>query len=187
MWELDHKKGWAPKNGCFWTVVLKKTLENPLDSKIKLVNPKGNQPRVFTGRTDAKAPILWPPDVMSQLTGKDPAAGKDWRQEKWVAEDDIVRWHYWLSGRKFEQTQGESEGQRSLGRCSPWGHRVRHNLVTKQQVRTTIVTKTQYKSGFLKSCFCHLISVTLGKSMNIWVFSIKENNNLCPNLLHGII
>ena len=83
--EFDHKEGWVLKNWCVWTVVLKKTLESPLDSKeIKSVNPKGNQPWIFTGRTDAeaKAPILWPPDANSQLTGKDPDVGKDWRQEK---------------------------------------------------------------------------------------------------------
>ena len=77
MWELDHKEGWALKNWCFWTVVLEKTLESPLDSKIKPVNPKGNQPWIFIGRTDAEAPIIWPPDAKSRLTGKDPDAGKD--------------------------------------------------------------------------------------------------------------
>ena len=85
MWELDHKEGWAPKNWCFWSVVLEKTLESPLDCKeIKPVNPKGNQSWIFIGRTDteAEAPILWPPDAKSWLTGTDPDAGKDWRQEK---------------------------------------------------------------------------------------------------------
>ena len=84
MWELDYKESWAPKNWCFWTVVLKKTLESPLDCKeIKPVNPKGNQPWIFIERTDAEAeaPILWPPEVKNWLTGKDPDAGKDWRQE----------------------------------------------------------------------------------------------------------
>ena len=87
MWELDHKEGWAPKNWCFWTVVLEKTLESPLDWKeIKPVNPKGNQCWIFIGRTDAEAeaPIIWPPDGKSWLTGKDPDAGKDWRQEKGI-------------------------------------------------------------------------------------------------------
>ena len=93
MWELDHKEGWAPKNWCFPTVVLEKTLESPLNNKeIKPVNPKGNQPWIFIGRVDAEAPILWPPDVKSQLTGKDPDAGKDWRQEeKGMTEDEMVR------------------------------------------------------------------------------------------------
>ena len=93
MWELDHKNGWVPKNWCFWTVVLEETLESPLDCKeIKLINSKWNQPWIFIGRTDAKATILWPPDVKNQLTGKDPDAGKDWKQEeKGTAEDEIVR------------------------------------------------------------------------------------------------
>ena len=93
MWELDHKEDWAPKNWCFWTIVLKKTLESPLDSKeIKLVNPKGNQLWIFIGRTDAEAeaPILWPPDATSWLIEKDPDARKDWRQEEnREAEDEM--------------------------------------------------------------------------------------------------
>ena len=104
MWELDHKESWAPKNWCFW-IVLEKTLESFLDSKeIKPVNPKGNQPWIFIGRTDAEAeaPILWPPDVKSQLTGKDPDSGEDWRQEeKEVTEDEMVGWHHWFNGHEF--------------------------------------------------------------------------------------
>ena len=102
---LDRKEGWAPKNWCFWTVVLDKTLESPLDSKeIKPVDPKGNQSWVFVGRTDAEAetPILWPPDVKSQLIGKDTDAGKDWGQEKGATEDAMVGWHHWLNGCAFE-------------------------------------------------------------------------------------
>ena len=92
MWELDQKEGWELKHWCFWIVVLEKTLEGPLDSKeIKPVNPKGNQPWIFIRRTDAKAPILGPPDLKSRLTGKDPDAGKDWKQEeKGAAEDEMV-------------------------------------------------------------------------------------------------
>ena len=94
MWELDYEEGWAPKNSCFWTVVLGKTLDSPLDcKKIKLVNPKRNQTWIFIGRTDAeaKAPILWPPDSKSSLIEKEPDAGKDWRQkEKGAAEEEII-------------------------------------------------------------------------------------------------
>ena len=96
MWELDYKEGWAPKNWCFWTVVLEKTLESPLDSKdIKPANPKGDQSWIFTGRTDAEAeaPIIWPPEAKSWLIGKDPDAGKDWRQEKGMTEVGMVGWH----------------------------------------------------------------------------------------------
>ena len=95
MWELDYKESWAPKNWCFWTVALEKTLESPLDWKeIQLVNPKGSQSRIFIGRTDAEAetPILWPTDAKSQLIGKDSDAGEDWGQkEKGVAENEMVR------------------------------------------------------------------------------------------------
>ena len=106
LWELDHKEGWAPKNWCFWTVVLEKTLEIPLDWKeIKAVNPKGNQPWIFIGMTDAEAeaPILWPPDAKSWHIGKVPDAGKDWGQkEKRTTEDNMVGWHHWLKGHEFE-------------------------------------------------------------------------------------
>ena len=106
MWELDYKESWAPKNWYFWTVVLEKTLESPLDrKKIQPVHPKGNQSWIFTGRTDAEAeaPIFWPPDVKNWLTGKDPDAGKDSRwEEKGTTEDQIVRWHYWCDGHEFE-------------------------------------------------------------------------------------
>ena len=121
MWELDH---WALKNWCFQTVVLEKTLESPLDSKeIKPVNPKGNQPWIFTGRTHAetKAPILWPPDMKSWLTGIDPDPGKDWGQkEKRAAEDEMVRWDHQLNRHECEQARGDAEGQRSLVCCRPW-------------------------------------------------------------------
>ena len=122
MWGLDHKKSWAPKNRFFWTVVLEKTRESPLDSKeIKPVNPKGNQSWIFFGRTDveAEAPILWPPDVKSWLIRKDPDAGKDWRQEeKGLTEDEMVRWHHWLNAHEFEQALGVDDGQGSLECCS---------------------------------------------------------------------
>ena len=106
MWELDHKEGWALKNWCFWTVVLEKTHESPLDCKeIQPVHPKGNQSWIFIGTTDAEAetPILWPPDVKNWLIWKDPDAGKDWRQEeKGVTQDEMVGWHHWLNGHEFE-------------------------------------------------------------------------------------
>ena len=127
MWELDHKESWAPKNWCFWTVVLEKTLESPLDSKeIKSVNPKGNQSWIFIGRTDAEAetPILWLPDTNNWFIGKDPDAGKDWRrEEKRVTEDEMIGWHYWLDGHEFEQVLGVGDVQRSLACCSLWGHK----------------------------------------------------------------
>ena len=110
MWELDYKESWAPKNWCFWTVVLEKTLESPLDCKeIQPVHPKEDQSWVFIGRTDAKAetPILWPPHAKSWVIWKDPDAGKDWGQEeKGTTEDEMVGWHHWLSGHRFGWTPG---------------------------------------------------------------------------------
>ena len=105
MWELDCKESWAPKNWCFWTVVLEKTLESPLDCKeIQPVHPKGDQSLVFIGRTDVEAetPILGPPDVKNWLIWKDPDAGKDWRREKGTTEDEMVGWHHQLNGHEFE-------------------------------------------------------------------------------------
>ena len=127
MWELDHKEGWALKNWCFWTVMLEKTLESPLNSKeIKLVNWKGNQPWIFIGRTDAEveAPILWPSDAKNWLIEKHPDAGKDWRQEKkGTTEDEMVGLHPWLYGHEFEQALGVGDGQRGLACCGSWGRK----------------------------------------------------------------
>jgi len=123
MWELDYKESWAPKNWCFWTVVLEKTLESPLDCKeIQPVHPKGNQPWIFIGRTDAEAetPVLWPPDAKNWVFGKDPDAGENLRQEeKGTTEDKVVGWHHWLGGHEFEQAPGVGGGQGSLACCSP--------------------------------------------------------------------
>ena len=106
MWELDHQEVWAPRNWCFWIVVLEKTLESALDCKeIQPVHPKGDQSWVFIGRThvEAETPILWPPDEKSWLIWKDPDAGKDWRQEeKGMTEDEMVGWHHQLNGHEFE-------------------------------------------------------------------------------------
>ena len=106
MWELDYKESWAAKNWCFWTVVLEKTLESPLNCKeIQPVHPKGDQSCIVIGRTDAEAetPLLWPPDAKNWLIWKDPDAGKDWRwEEKGTAKDEMVGWHHWLNGHEFE-------------------------------------------------------------------------------------
>ena len=134
MLELDYKESWAPKNWCFWTVVLEKTLESPLDCKeIQSVHPEGYQSWIFIGRTDAEAeiPILWPPDVKSWLVGRDPDAGKDWRQEeKGTTEDEMDGWYHCLNGHEFDQAP-VGDGQGSLACCSPWSHRVRHDWVTQ--------------------------------------------------------
>ena len=125
MWELDCEEGWAPKNWCFWTVVLEKTLESSLDCKeVQPVHPKGDQSWLFIGRTDAKAetPVVWPPHAMSWLTGKDSDAGRDWGQEeKGTREDEMARWHHQLDGYEFEWTPGVGDGQGGLACCNSWG------------------------------------------------------------------
>ena len=123
--ELDYKESWVLKNWYFWTVVLEKTLESPLDCKeIQPVHPKGNQSWIFIGRTDfeAKTPILWPPDSKNQLIGKDLDAGKDWRQEeKGMTEDEMVGWHQRHNGHEFEEAPEAGDGQGGLACCSPRG------------------------------------------------------------------
>ena len=137
MWELDYKESWAPENWWFWTVVLEKMLQNPLDYKeIKPVNPKGNQSWIFIGRIDAEVetPIFWPPDVKNWFIEKDPDAEKDWKQEeKGMAENEMVGWHHQLNVNEFEQTPWDGEGQGSLARCSPWGHKESSKTSIKQQ------------------------------------------------------
>ena len=123
--ELDHEESWALKNWYFWTVVLEETLETPLDcKKIQPVHPKGDQSRVFIGRTDAEAemPIFWPPCVKSWLIGKDPDAGKDWGQEeKGTIENEMAGWHHRLDGHGFGLTPGVGDGQGGLACCDTWG------------------------------------------------------------------
>ena len=133
IWELDYKESWAPKNWCFWTVVLEKTVESPLNCKEIQPVHSGDQPWDFFGRTDVEAetPILWPPNVKSWLIGKDLDVGKDWWQEKGTSEDGMVRWHHRLNGHEFESTLGVGDGQGVLACGSPWGRRVRHNWVTE--------------------------------------------------------
>ena len=153
MWELDHKESWALKNWCFWTVVLEKTLESPLNCKeIKPVNPKGDQPWIFIGKTDAEAegPILWPPDAKKWLIGKDPDVGKEWRQEeKGMTEVRVVGWHHRLDGHEFEQAPGVGDGQGSLALLQSMGsQRVRHDLPTE------LNWTTRYKSVHM---FCFFL------------------------------
>ena len=163
MWELDHKEGWALKNWYFWTLVLGKTLKSPLDSKeIKAINPKGNQPWIFIGRTDAEAAalILWPPDAKNWLIGKDADAGKDWMQEEKVVSNKMVGWHHWLKGHEFEQTPRDSEGQGSLTWCSPWGHKESDRTERLNWTKSSQILETERKmwlpgpgiEGEMESC-----------------------------------
>ena len=138
MWELDCEESWALKNWCFWTVVLEKTLESPLDCKeIWPVHPKGDQFWVFIGRTDAKAetPILWPPHAKSWLIGKDSDAGRDWGQEeKGMTEDEMAGWHHWLDRHEFEWIPGVGDGEGGLVCCDSWG---RKELDTTERLNWT--------------------------------------------------
>ena len=127
MWELGYKESWVPKNWCFWTVVLEKTLESPLNcKKIQSVHPKGDQSWVFIGMTDVEAETskLWPPDAKSWLIGKDPGAGRDWgKEEKGTTEDEMVGWHHRHNGHEFGWAPGVGDGQGGLACCSLWGHK----------------------------------------------------------------
>ena len=151
LWELDHKEGWVSKKWCFQTVVLEETFESPLSSKeIKPINPKGNQPCTFIGRTgaEAEAPILWPPNSKSWHIGKHSDAGKDWGQEeKGAKEDETIEYHHWLNGHEFEQTLGDSEGQGRLACCSLRGHK--KSNTTEQQLQivelNSIIKLLRYK------------------------------------------
>ena len=132
MWELDHKENWVPKNWCFWTVVLERTL-SPLNCKIKPVNPKGNQSWIFIGRIDVEveAPICCPPDVKNWLLGQDPDAGKDWRQETGMTENEMFGWHNWLDGHESASSRswwwiGKPGALQSVGL-----QRVRHDWATE--------------------------------------------------------
>ena len=155
MWELDYKETWLLKNWCFWTVLLEKTLESPLDYReIQPVHPKGNQSWIFIGRTDAEAetPILWPPGAKNWLTGKDPDVGKDWRwEEKGTREDEMVGWHHWLNRHEFESTLGVGDGQEGLVCCIPWGLK---ELDTTEWLNWTVWQPT----GFLLPQTLHIPS-----------------------------
>ena len=139
MWELDHKEDWARRIDAFklWCW---RSLESPLDCKeIQPVNPKGNQPWMFIGRTDAEAPILWTHDVKNRLFGKDPDAGKDWgQQEKGATEDGMVGWHHRLNGHESEQTPGDSRRQKRLVWCSPWSHKESDTTERMNNNRATV-------------------------------------------------
>ena len=155
MWKLDSKENW-----CFWTVVLEKTLESPLNNKeIEPVNPKWNQSWIFIGRTDAEAEALrlWPLDVKNWLTGKDPDAGKDWRQEETgTTEDEMVGWHHWLNGHESEQAPGVDDGQGSLACCSSWSGK--GSDTTKLLNRTYLTFSLAILSAFL--WVLHVCSLT---------------------------
>ena len=177
MWELDGKESWVPKNWCFWTVMLEKTVESPLDCKeIQPVHPEGDKSWVFTGRTDAEAetPILWPPHVKSWLIGKDPNAGKDWGQEeKGTTEDEMPGWHHWLIGHGFGWTPGVGDGLGDLACCSSWGRKEsdmseRLNWTESSPLHPLALTIT--------------VGVSVSMSFGLFVFEIPAISNITQYL-----
>ena len=173
MWELDCEERWAPKNWCFWTVVLEKTLANLLDCKeIQPVHPKGNQSWLFIGRTNAEAetPIFWPPHVKSWLIGKAPDAGRDWGQEeKGMTEDEMAGWQHRLNGHEFGWTPGVGDGQGGLVCCDSWGHRVRHDWAT--ELNWTVSLQIEIYSSLYIALNASGLKVVLKiiLSLSIWI------------------
>ena len=193
IWELYCKESLAPKNWCFWTVVLEKTLESPLDCKeIQPVHPKGYQSWVFIGRTDAEAetPILWPPDMKNWLIWKDPDDGKDWRwEEKGTTEDAMFGWHHQLNRHEFEQGLGAGEGQGGLACCSPWGHKVGHNWVSELN-RTDQVFKAESFLLVPVLVWVKLTAAAVGRGCRLfgWLFEIsRQGLCLSPHLIRALV
>ena len=180
--ELDHKESWAPKNWCFWTVVLEKTLESPLDCKeSKPVNPKGNQSWIFIGRADAEAeaPILWPPDAKNWLIRKDPDAGKDRRQEeKGMTEDEMVRWHPRLNGHEFKQALGVGGGQGSLASCSTWGRKESDTTEWLNWIWLLLDHET-FRGALGSHCLPFGISACK-QSVQLYHYVLAEHKTICP-------
>ena len=172
MWKLDCKKTWAPKNWCFWTVVLEKTLESPLDCKeIQPVHSEGDQPWHFFGRNDAKAetPIGCPPNAKHWLIWKDPDAGKDWgREEKGMTEDEMVGWHHRLDGHGFGWTPGVGDWQGGLACCSSWGHK--ESDMTKQ-MNWLLVTSVSFLPLLYVTMWTSLGVPGCGEHIGVWLLS----------------
>ena len=166
MWELDCEEGWVPKNWCFWTVVLEKTLESLLDCKeIHPVHSEGDQPWDFFGGNDAKAEtqVLWPPHAKSWLIGKDSDAGRDWGQEeKGMTENEMAGWYHWLNGHESEWTLGVGDGQGGLSCCDSWGHKE---------------SDTTERMNWLMQAapMCQCWTTHMGKTVYL------TDKNLCPN------
>ena len=164
MWELDCEESWAPKNWCFWTVVLEKTLESPLDCKeVQPVHPKGDQSWVFVGRTDVEAenPILWPPHAKSWLIGKDSDAGRDWGQEeKGTTEEEMAGWHHWFDRHELGLTPGVGDGQGGLECCNSW-HR-------KESDTTERLNWTELRLYYLQLCNI-FIAITSERNLVVYL------------------
>ena len=177
MWELGYKESWALKNWCFWTVVLEKTLESPLDcEEIKPIHPKGKQSWIFIGSTDAEAetPILWSCDVKNWLIWKDPDAEKDWMwEEKGITKDEMVGWHHRLNGHEFEWTLGVDDGQGGLACYSPWDHKDSDTTEWLNWIELNDWTTTTTRCPFLPLLTTLGATVTLLCPFIGLVFAIK--------------
>ena len=166
MWELDYKESWVQKNWCFWTVVLEKTLESPLDCKeIQPVHPKGNQSWVWTD-VEAETPIPWPPNSKNWLIWKEPDAGNDWRwEEKGTTEDEMVVWHRRLNGHESEWTPGVGDGQGGLAYCDSWGHKESDMTERLNWTELKMLKTEETEWELCKSCLFRMIQV---KWINIY-------------------
>ena len=188
MWGLDHKEGWEPKIWCFWTVVLEKTLESPLDWKeIQPVNSKGNKSWIFIGRTDAEAeaPILWPPDASEKTLMMGEIEGRR------MTDNEMVGWHHWLNGHEFEQAPGDGEGQGSLACCSPWGHKesdITNNWTKKQAHEISVWKWERWREGhevgeLSRSSYTeHFLPERMwnhGRILSVILFAFKRENIDC--------
>ena len=157
MWELDCEESWALKNWCFWTVVLEKTFESPLDcKKIQPVHPNGDQSWVFFGRTDAEAetPILWPPHGKCWLIGEDPDAVRDWgHEEKGTTEDEMAGLRHRLNGHEFEWTLGDGDGRGGLVSCDSWGRKESDTTEQLNCIDSSFKLKQTMRFYLPKLCF----------------------------------
>ena len=188
MCKLDHKESWALKSWCFWTVVLEKTLESPLGCKeIQPVHPKGDESWMFIERTDVEAetPVLWPPDKMSWLIGKDPDAGKDWElEEKWTAEDEIAGWHHQLNAHEFGWTPGVGNGQGGLMCCKSESQRVGHDWETElnwRNLETNIpIAFRKKQDAIIIIISIPILFITTWRHQDPWACLLRDVSHLKP-------
>ena len=177
MWELDCEESWARKNWCFWSVVLEKTLESPLDCKeVQPVHSKGDQSWVFFGRNDAKAetPVLWPPHAKSWLIGKDSDAGSNRGQaEKGTTEDEMTGWHHGLDGHEFEWTPGDGDGQGRMACCSPWDSKKRHDWATELNWDKSYIIWLSFTNVICWLIFVNITTFTVFTLNFSWPWSIN--------------
>ena len=186
MWELDCEESWALKNWCFWSVVLEKTLESPLDCKeIQPVHPKGDQSWMFIGRTDTEAEtlVLWPPHAKSWLIGKDSDSGRDWGQEeKGTTEDEMAGWHHRLDGHEFGWTPGVGDGQGGLECWDSWG--LKESDMTEQLNWTEHLNRVgKLSEADCPPCCGWASSIHLNKEPD--TFPQKRGDSSCLDALAG--